>query len=85
MMCMNQCDYPGENGEPCRCQQDAVGAYQSRLKSAVIARLGGVGAISPQLFEESLQDIASSLGCNVDEGLKAKVNAILQNMPCPID
>lgn len=24
MMCMNQCDYPSDDGGPCRCAQDAA-------------------------------------------------------------
>lgn len=29
MRCLNQCDYPGRNGEPCRCEQDAATHYQN--------------------------------------------------------
>jgi hypothetical protein len=51
----------------------------------VLARLGGVGAISPELYGLALQDIARSVGCIVNENFKAKVKSILKEMPCPID
>lgn len=85
MMCMNQCDYPGEDGEPCRCEMDARNAFDSKLKSAVTARLGGVGAISPELHAVALQDIANVVGCVMNDNFKAKVTAVLRDMPCPID
>ena len=85
MMCMNQCDYPGENGEPCRCQQDARNAFDGKLRSAVFARLGGVGAISPELYGLALQDIAKTMGCVMGENFKTKVESILRDIPCPID
>ena len=31
MRCMNQCDYPGENGEPCRCELDARASVLRRI------------------------------------------------------
>jgi hypothetical protein len=34
VMCLNQCDYPGENGEPCRCELD------QRSKTNSVKELG---------------------------------------------
>jgi len=44
MMCMNQCDYPGDDGEPCRCEMDAMKAFDSKLKAV----LDGSGSRSEQ-------------------------------------
>ena len=85
MMCMNQCDFPDENGGPCRCQLDARNEFEGRLRAAVLARFAGVGAISPELYDAALQDVAKSIGCVVNDGFKAKVAAILKDVPCPLD
>lgn len=82
MMCFNQCDYPGENGKPCRCEMAAQNAFDSKLQEAVVARLSGVGTISPELWAVALQDIAEAVGCAMNDSNKAKVEAILRET-CP--
>lgn len=85
MLCMNQCDYPGEDGKPCRCAQDAINAFDQKLKAAVTAKLGGFGAMSPELYAVALQDIADAVGCVVNDNFRGKVREILRDLPCPLD
>lgn len=64
---------------------DASDAFDSKLQAATVARLGGVGAISPELYAAALQDIANAVGCEVSNAFKAKVAAVLRDMPCSMD
>jgi len=34
MMCMNQCDYPSDDGGPCRCAQDAINSRPPARETA---------------------------------------------------
>ena len=86
MMCINQCDYPSDDGGPCRCELDARNSMKTvDLVSAVKARLGGVGAISRERYLAALQDIANAVGRTIDDEFKSEVAVVLQGMPCPLD
>lgn len=85
MMCFNQCDYPSDDGGPCRCQSDAQRSMRPDLKSVVKSRFSGIGAISPETYESVLQDIAKIVGRTVDADFRSQVAALLRDMPCPLD
>lgn len=51
-MCLNQCDYPGENGEPCRCELDAQ-REETSIRSSLIE--------TAKEWEEAKQIIAKFL------------------------
>ena len=54
MKCMNQCDYPSDDGSPCRCAQDAMRTQASEEK--VVCRPSTHRVL---LWDVSLRDIAS--------------------------
>jgi hypothetical protein len=65
---------------------DQVDSMRSdALKAATVSRLGGVGAMAPDLYALALQDIAEQVGSTVSDDFKLQVAAILRDMPCPLD
>lgn len=65
---------------------DQVDSMRSdALRAAVVARLGGVGAIAPALYDSALQDIAEQVGRSVNDDFKSDVAAILRDLSCPLD
>jgi hypothetical protein len=65
---------------------DQVDSMRSdTLKAAVVSRLGGVGAISPDLYDLALQDIAERVGRVVSDDFKAEVMAVLRDVPSSLD
>lgn len=55
------------------------------LKDACTTILGGVGAMSPELYGGALQKIAEMTGRTVDEQFKSEVTECLKTLPCPLD
>ena len=55
------------------------------LRAMVIARLGGVGAMSRERYGECLRSIARECGRVVDTEFRSEVNQILRDLPCPLD
>lgn len=46
MMCMNQCDYPSDDGGPCRCEQDAINSRkQAKQEEPVVTHENGMTTI----------------------------------------
>lgn len=65
---------------------DQVDSMRSdALKATVVSRLGGVGAMAPDLYALTLQDIAEKVGRTVNDDFKSDVAAILRDLPCPLD
>lgn len=56
----------------------------SYLKSVVIEILGGVGAISPELYKIALQEIADRVSRPLSD-IKPAILDILRDLPCPLD
>lgn len=55
------------------------------LNAAVVLRLGGVGAMAPDLYALALEDIAKQVGRVVNDDFRLDVASILRDMPCPLD
>ena len=55
------------------------------LQDAVQCTFGGIGAISPPLYEELLRYIGSVVDRKVDDEFRQEVQMILKSMPCPFD
>lgn len=55
------------------------------LRELVVARLGGVGAMSGERFGECLWSIARDCNRTVDTEFRSEVNEILRNLECPLD
>jgi hypothetical protein len=57
----------------------------TELRAAVLAILGGVGAISPRLYGQALDRIAKITGRVNDESFRNEVTECLRSVPCPLD
>lgn len=57
----------------------------SSLKDACTVFFGGVGAMSPELYAETLESVAQLCGRTVDDQFRSEVTEILKQMPCPLD
>jgi hypothetical protein len=55
------------------------------LKAAVQAIFGGVGAMSPDLYEAALKSVAQLCDCTVDQKFRDDVMNIIRHMPCSLD
>lgn len=55
------------------------------LREATIAVLGGVAAISEDLYTDALEQIAEMSGRENTAEMWQDVDAILNSLPCPID
>lgn len=55
------------------------------LQDAYMAILGGVMAISPDLYDKALDKIARLSGRTNDEKFKKEVYEISKSMPCDLD
>lgn len=55
------------------------------LREACWIVLGGVGAISPILYDEALHKISEMTGRVIDEQFRRDVTDILRTFPCPLD
>ena len=55
------------------------------LHAVVVSVFGGIGAMSPELYEEALRRIAEQCGRVVDEMFRNEVTKQLRQMPCPFD
>lgn len=54
------------------------------LEQACLMVLGGVGAISPELYGEALKEIAELTGRELDTQFKRDVAGVLATFPCPL-
>jgi hypothetical protein len=50
-----------------------------------MAEFGGVGAISPVLFQEACQRISDQVSRPLDSGLIDEISIALGKMMCPLD
>jgi len=55
------------------------------LRAAVVSVLGGVGALSPELYEGALCRIGELTGRVVDSEFRTEVRDVLCSLPCPLD
>ena len=55
------------------------------FRAAVLTRFAGVGAISPDLYRESLDKLAQRFGRKVDGEFRSEVAEIIKSLPCPLD
>ena len=60
-------------------------ANNSKLKQVYSSVLGGVGAISPDLYEKALEIMAAMCERELDDDFREEVRVIGKSMPCPID
>lgn len=66
-------------------EDDGSDASACSLRSAVISTLGGVAAISEDLYTDAMEEIALKAGRENDGDLWQEVGIILESLPCPID
>jgi hypothetical protein len=55
------------------------------VEIATMAEFGGVGAISPVLFQEACQRISDQVSRPLDSGLIDEISIALGKMMCPLD
>lgn len=55
------------------------------FRAAVLGRFSGIGAISPELYRDALNQLADRFGRTVDDDFRAEVTAIIKTLPCPLD
>lgn len=58
---------------------------KQELHAVVVSVFGGIGAMSPELYEEALRRVAEQCGRLVDEMFRSEVTEELRQMPCPLD
>lgn len=82
-----QKEYTRESQNPCAeipisgPEECALG----NLRMIVVAALGGVGAMSPEKYQITLDTIANTVGREVDDEFRVEVEEILRSLPCPLD
>ena len=59
--------------------------HNQELHAVVVSVFGGIGAMSPELYEEALRRVAEQCGRVVDEMFRNEVTEQLRQMPCPFD
>lgn len=65
--------------------RDVCNVAEFDLKATCHAMFGGVGAMSPELFEKSVQRLATMAGREADRQFRIEVNEILTKIPCSLD
>lgn len=73
--------------ERCEDAFEAMASLEDEydLRTIVVACLGGVGAMSPEKYQITLETMAKSVGREVDDGFRAEVKTILESLPCPLN
>ena len=70
---------------PKEVTEEGLPASRCSLRAVVISTLGGVAAISEDLYTDAMEEIASKAGRECDGDLWQEVGLILESLPCPID
>lgn len=85
------CSHPDHSGlircadRAVACDSNCACCLDEPLRGVVSAVFGGVAAISPAMFRDSVIDIATQCSCPVDDSLYAAVGVILATLPCPME
>ena len=54
-------------------------------KEACTITFGGIGAISPELYKITLQQVATLCNRTLDEQFKSEIIEHIKQLPCPLD
>lgn|GEM_PF-3821936 len=62
---------------------DAI--IRRNFRTTVLKRFAGIGAMSPELYRDALNQLAERFGRTVDDDFRNEVTSIIKTIPCPLD